>query len=68
MTTNIIIALAGFIFGVFAGAWGLPKRITQRIGKIKKNGSVEVDMVPQRTARKDRVKFLGIGLWKKKNR
>lgn len=60
METKIIIfSLLGFIFGVFAGAWGLPKQVSQTIGKIKRNGSAEVDMVAKKPLKKDR-RFLGI--------
>lgn len=55
---EVVILLIGFIFGVFAGAWGLPEQINQSIGKIKRNGSTDVDMVAKKPLRRKR--FLGI--------
>jgi hypothetical protein len=72
MTTNIIFLLIGIILGIFAGAWGLPEQISQHIGKIKKNGIVDVDMTAQEREKSNkqtnRVRFLGIGLWKKRKK
>ena len=72
MVTNIIFLLIGIILGIFAGAWGLPEQINQHIGKIKKNGIVDVDMTTQEREKQNnknnRVRFLGIGLWKKRKK
>ena len=67
MTTNIIFLLIGIILGIFAGAWGLPKRIenkvSQEIKKIKGN-TAPVDVTMNNS--KERVKFLGMKLWRKR--
>ena len=71
MTTNIIFLLIGIILGIFAGAWGLPEQISQHIGKIKKNGLVDIEMTAQeieKSNKNNRVRFLGIGLWKKRKK
>jgi len=72
MTTNIIFLLIAIILGIFAGAWGLPEQISRHIGKIKKNGIVDVDMTAQEREKSNnktnRVRFLGIGLWKKRKK
>ena len=71
MATNIIFLLIGIILGIFAGAWGLPEQISQHIGKIKKNGLVDIEMTAQereKSNKTNRVRFLGIGLWKKRKK
>jgi len=73
MTTNIIFLLSGILIGIFAGAWGLPKRIenkvSQEIRKIKGNTApVDVDMTNRSENKRERVKFLGIQLWKRKRK
>ena len=71
MATNIIFLLIGIILGIFAGAWGLPEQVEQHIGKIKKNGLVDIDMTAQereKSNKNNRVRFLGIGLWKKRKK
>jgi len=71
MATNIIFLLIGIILGIFTGAWGLPEQISQHIGKIKKNGLVDIEMTAQereKSNKTNRVRFLGIGLWKKRKK
>jgi len=67
MTTEIVTLTIGFVLGIFAGAWGLPKRVinktTQSIRKIKGNNApVQVEMVPKKKLRK------GFGWWFKKRK
>ncbi len=74
MTTSIMFLLLGILLGIFAGAWGLPKQIEnkifQEIKKIKGNTApVDVDMTSKSVKNeKERVKFLGLKLWRKRKR